>query len=254
MISYIKKFLEELVLAVFSSSFYSCFVSNFYLEQNGPKSSNRGLFKWEEEAIKNFFPPPPAQILVGAAGGGREMLALSSLGYCVSGFEPILVSANHARSVVPKDNLLAFNIAKYEDLVRRDLKEIEVYAPYDAIILGWGSITHILDTKMQKLILQKVRNLCPCGPILLSWLKAPYTSLKVKLLRKLFSMLRFKTYTDGDSFTFKMGFCHRFTHDEIVDLVKSVGDSIAFYEDEKTYPHAVLLPVEVLHESSLSGS
>ena len=242
MISYIKKFLEELVLAIVPSSIHSRFVSGFYLEQNGPKSSNRGLFKWEEEAIKDFFPQPPARILVGAAGAGREMLALNSFGYCVSGFEPILISANHAKLIIPKDKLLAFNVAKYEDLVRGDLKEIESYAPYDAIILGWGSITHVLDTKMRKLILQKVRNLCPRGPILLSWLKASCTSLKVKLLRKLFSILRFKTYTEGDSFTFKLGFCHRFTREEIIKLVSDARDSIIFYEDEKTYPHAVLFP------------
>ena len=242
MISYLKKFVEELILAIFPpSSFYSS-ASSSYLNLYGPKISRNGLFLWEDKAIKKFFPPPPARILVGAAGSGREMIVLSSRGYCFSGFEPIIVSANHAKSQVPKDKLLAFNEATYEDLVRGSLKEIESYSPYDAAILGWGSITHILDPEMRKLVLTKFRRLCPSGPILLSWIRASYISSKVKLLRKFFSFLGLKNYPDRDYFKFEMGFCHTFTKDEMFNLVKYLGDSIIFYEDEKTNPHAVLLP------------
>jgi len=243
MISYIKKFLDELILATLPESTYFHFLSKYYIEKYGPKTPFKGLFQWEEDAIKNYFPKPPGRILVGAAGAGREMISLSNLGYRSSGFEPILISANHAKRVVPKESMLAFKHARYEDFVKFSLKDIEDHAPYDGAIVGWGSLTHVLDPKMHMLILKKFRKLCPSGPILVSFLTKPYTSPKVKLLRKLFSIFKLRTNTDSDSFSFKLGFYHRFTRDEIADLAKSTGSLVCFYEEEKTYPHAVLLPL-----------
>lgn len=246
MISYIKKFAEEFILAIFPPSSFFSFVTSSYLNLYGPKISRNGLFLWEDEAIKNFFPPPPARILVGAAGSGREMIVLGSCGYCFSGFEPIKASANHAELIIPKDNTLVFKLGTYEDLINGHLKEIEDCSPYDGAILGWGSITHILDPKMRKLVLKKFRELCPSGPILLSWIRASYISSKVRFLRKFFSFLGLRNYSDRDYFKFEMGFCHTFTKDEMVDLVKYLGDSIVFYEDERTNPHAVLLPAYII--------
>lgn len=242
MISYIKKFAEEFILAIVPSRFHATFVTPTYINSYGPKTPYHGLFSWEDIATKNFFPPPPAKILIGGAGSGRELILLGKKGYYLSGFEPILISATHAKSCVPKEKLLVFQKGKYEDLVKGTLQEIEKYKPYDAVILGWGSISHILDPNMHKFILQKVRNVCPNGPILLSWRRASYASPKVRFLRKIFSFCKLRTSSERDYFRFDLGFCHSFSKDEIENLAKSTNNSIAFYEDEKTYPHAVLFP------------
>lgn len=242
MASYLKKFTEELILAIIPSSLHTTFVTPTYINSYGPKTPYRGLFQWENTAIQNFFPPPPSRILVGGAGSGREMVTLITKGYFLTGFEPILVSVNHAKSMLPKEKLLAFEKGRYEDLVSGALKEIESYSPYDAVILGWGSISHVLDPRMHKLILEKVRKLCPGGPILLSWRKASYARPKVKLLRKFFSTFKLRAFCERDYFRFDLGFCHSFNSEEIKGLAESTSNSIIFYEDEKTYPHAVLMP------------
>lgn len=239
-----KKLVEEIILASISPSYGTQFISNLYLKSYGPSSLNNGLFEWEKKAINSFFPQPPAKIFVGGAGAGRELITLSSQGYYLTGIEPIKSSAVCAISSIPKEKLLAFLVSSYETLVNGKPNEIEEYAPYDAVILGWGSFTHILDTNMHKLLLKKVRSLCPKGPILLSWLRAMYVGPKTKTLRKLLSCFGFKKHSDTDFYSSELGFHHRFSFEEIKELASLSGNKIVFYEDKKTYPHAVLLPVQ----------
>src|ERR1700687_1045137 len=60
------------------------FESSTYLEP--AYNAGSGLWLWEREALRRFF-PPGGRILVGAAGSGREMIALHRAGYFVQGFE-----------------------------------------------------------------------------------------------------------------------------------------------------------------------
>lgn len=246
LINLIKRCLEEIILVLAPLLPRWKLVNSTYVKVCGSSILNKGLFLWEEEVIKKFFPKPPARILVGACGAGRELLALGNQGYSLTAFEPLNVFAKCAQVSIPKENLLAFSISTYEDLVSGKLKEIESFAPYDAVILGWGSFTHILDQNIQKMLLEKVRKLCPAGPILLSWLKATYAGPKTKIFRRMLTRIGFKEALDRDQYSFGRGFCHTFTRDEIFDLASSTNNSIVFYEDEKPYPqgypHAVLLP------------
>ena len=52
-----------------------------------------GLWPWEREAIERHF-PKEGRLLVGSAGCGREVIALSRMGYVVTAFEcnPALVA------------------------------------------------------------------------------------------------------------------------------------------------------------------
>ena len=59
------------------------FESSTYLDRT---YNGAGLWLWEREALRRFF-PPTGRILVGAAGSGREMIALHRAGYAVQGFE-----------------------------------------------------------------------------------------------------------------------------------------------------------------------
>lgn len=242
----IKRCLEEIILALAPVLPRWKLVNSSYIKRCGPPTVNMGLFCWEEEVIKKFFPPPKARILVGACGAGRELLALSSRGYFIAGFEPLTASAKCAQVSIPKENLLTFSTSTYEDLVGGKLKEIEYFAPYDAVILGWESISHILNCNMHKMLLEKVRKLCPEGPILLSWLKETYAGPKTKFFRSILTKIGFKAAKERDHYSFRIGFLHTFTRDEIFDLAEATNNSVVIYEDEKPYPqgypHAVLLP------------
>ncbi len=242
----IQRCLEEIILALAPPPSFRMGLVSSYVKLFGPSSLNKGFFPWEEYAIKEFFPPPPARILVGAAGDGRELLVLSSRGYFLAGFEPLGVAVKCVQKSVPKEKLLAFSKSTYEDLVKGKLKEIENLAPYDAVILGWCSISHILEHNMRKMLIEKVRSLCPAGPILLSWVKAICPGPKTKIFRGILTRIGFKKVSDRDLYYSVRGFCHSFTRDEIFNLAESTKNSVVFYEDDKPhpqgYPHAVLLP------------
>lgn len=242
----IKRCCEEILLALAPILPRWKIVDSSYIKLYGPPTLNMGLFPWEEEVIKKFFPPPRARILVGACGAGRELQVLSSHGYFVAGFEPLGVSAECAKSAIPKEKLVAFSNSTYEDLIRGKLKEIESFAPYDAVILGWASISHILENNIRRLLLEKVRKLCPVGPILISWLSATYAGPKTKFFRRMLTRIGFKETHDRDLYSSFRGFCHTFTRDEIFNLAEWTKNFIVFYEDKRPYPqshpHAVLLP------------
>ena len=56
--------------------------------QPGSEAFRSGLFDWEEDAVRRYFPAPPSRVLVGGAGGGREPFALADKGYVVVAFDP----------------------------------------------------------------------------------------------------------------------------------------------------------------------
>jgi hypothetical protein len=68
--------LVRLTLARFESSSYA----------DPSYNTQSGLWLWEREALRRFF-PQAGRIIVGAAGAGREMIALHRAGYSVVGFE-----------------------------------------------------------------------------------------------------------------------------------------------------------------------
>src|SRR5262245_21966636 len=81
-----------LMCAADSDEFYDIYNALAYDHQDiyraGAKAFRSTLFPFEERVISRHFPEPPGTVLVGAAGGGREALALASLGYDVVAFEP----------------------------------------------------------------------------------------------------------------------------------------------------------------------
>ena len=99
-----------------------------------------GLQFWEDLAVRRFFHPEAAngmRIWVAAAGGGREMIALSRMGFSVDGFDC-------SRSMV------AAGVAALSE--RRIAGNMEWAPPcqslatsenYSAVIVGWNGYTYI---------------------------------------------------------------------------------------------------------------
>jgi SAM-dependent methyltransferase len=191
------------------------------------------LFPWEEQIVRERFPPAPARILVGGAGGGREALALSQLGYQVVAFDPseTLVSA-----LANRPGVTAFR-GSYERFGG-------MFAPdesFDAVILGWGSFSHLRSSRDRIETLRAAGRLTN-GPLLVSFLAvraAP--SPAVTRLRRL--LPRRRERDPGDAFGLMIGFYHPIDEAEVRALADAAGLEVEhanFDERDTNWPHVVL--------------
>lgn len=139
----------------------------------GSEHNESGLFAFERAAIEEAFPPPPASILVGACGGGRELFALVERGYRIAAaYDPVApfvdVLRQDPRLWESKDRICVGahqaldSMAPIAELRQRRQQ-------VDAIIVGWGSYTHIMGAERRVEFLRSLRALCPLGPVLLSF-------------------------------------------------------------------------------------
>jgi hypothetical protein len=208
------------------------------------------LFPWEEEVIRRFFPQPPAHVLVGGAGGGREALALLDLGYRVTAFEPspqlVEALAARARDI---EGITVYR-ARYEDLPRlegtsgqQDI-EVESLAPFDAVIAGWESFSHLRTHESRVSMLESLSR-TTAGPLLVSFIGlyeergAPASPLG--RLRR--ALPRRRGRSPGDAFSVYVGFFHRTNESEIEALADAAGLEIvhrSFDQRDTNWPHVIL--------------
>ncbi len=155
---------------------------------------------------------------------------------------------------------MAFLEGSYEDALKvngakghRQL--IEDWSPYDAVLLGWTSFTHIVVDEYRQTLLQLARHLCPTGPVLLSFFMADSMTIekssRAARLGARFGTLVSKSHPRQPEYGWNIvrshfGFAHFFTHDEIVALADGAGYNadIRMTEPDASsgYPHATLLP------------
>ena len=139
----------------------------------GSKHNEGGLFAFESVAIAEAFPPPPAAILIGACGGGRELFALLERGYRIAAaYDPVapFIEAlrNDPRLSESKDRLCVGAHQSIETLM--PIAELRQRAELvDAAVVGWASYTHLLGMEARVRFLRSLRQLCPRGPVLVSF-------------------------------------------------------------------------------------
>jgi hypothetical protein len=134
-------------------------------DRPGPKRT--ALFGWEKPW---FAALPPGRVLVGGAGDGREVAALRALGHGVDALEPApgLAQKIEGAGVAVTADYAALS-ALFERAGPCDALRDRRYA---AIVLGWGSLTHVLTAQARLRLIQACHRLCPDGPILASfWLQ-----------------------------------------------------------------------------------
>jgi len=209
-----------------------------------------GLFDWEAAAIGSAPFPPRGRVLVGAAGAGREARALLQRGYSVVAFEPCAPFVEAARSVRELGEA-SFTLASYQDLIAAldgagPLAEVVRGAPFDAVVLGWASLSHVLEESDRTALLRAVRRLAPDAPLLTSFLLAHPVNSQGPLERaraRLRSALAFAgTQRDpGLSFQSRSGFAHLFADGEIDRLAADTGYEVARFV-AMPHAHALLLP------------
>ncbi len=206
----------------------------------------RGLFPWERVWYERELPAAPARLLIGGCGSGREMVPLVEAGYEVCGFDPAGRLCGSARLALP--GRARIWQLRYEDLVESGGGELASRAPYSAVILGWGSFSHLLDAQMRARVIEVLHRSCPQGPILLSFhlahargerppagmleRGARYVGGSVGRLRRLPSPVG-----EAPVFLPHCGFIHRFTELEIEGLARLVERHVVWGDELRSYPH-----------------
>ncbi|MEJ7811677.1 MAG: hypothetical protein WKG32_14795 [Gemmatimonadaceae bacterium] len=220
----------------------------------GGGTFTRGLFAWERELLARPEVPSAGRVLVGGAGGGREAVALRDLGYEVLAFEPAepLVRAGvPAVSARPGASLVC---ASYDDLVRAagegtgPLAGLRSGPRIDAVLLGWGSFSHVMADAERLAILRATRVLAPAAPLLLSFdeptvLDAPGSAAsRLRAgLRQLFVRVGAPTRVrEGERFAPWAGFFRESTAAETTALAREAGYHVAYVAGAPG--RAVLLP------------
>ena len=250
---------DELLLAWIRQEDRAGLTAAVYAEQPtylpGGHRFQSGLFPWERRAFDLPIFPRGGRVLVGAAGAGRELVALQERGFSVVAFDPCAPFADAARSVADPARSTVIHAA-YADLVDAaegrggPLAEAIAGPPFDAVVLGWGSLSHVLPSSARASLLRAVHTLAPGAPVLTSFAievdssAPPDSKGRVRdALRRVFSALHAPGVSEtGDHFFLNGGFFAYLGHDEIVRLAWAAGYEVAHYEDS-SYPHAILVPL-----------
>lgn len=200
------------------------------------------LFHWEQRALAEFFPDPPGRVLVGGAGGGREALALASLGYGVVAFDPCRQLVELLSNYAPPS--VEVYLGAYQDLPvllnfrsgRRE--QLDEETKYDAAIMGWTSFSHLRSREQRLEVLRYFSEMTE-GPVLLSFetdaaggRNASSGTWWIPLRNKVFS---------GDRFFMNGGFVHCFQEEGIRELLNEAElEILALCMDDSSYPYAVV--------------
>ncbi len=143
-----------------------------YENSFNPDNDFAGLYAWEEKWFSRRLPKPPSRLLVGAAGCGREAKVLEGRGYSVVALEPSPRAAERCRRTLDRASTVVQG--SYQDLIaaafgRSDSRfALGSNDRFDAVILGWGSLGHVLRAEDRLRLLSACDALCPTGPILFS--------------------------------------------------------------------------------------
>jgi hypothetical protein len=218
----------------------------------GSVHNESGLFEFEQLAIERYFPAPPASILVGACGGGRELFGLVELGYRIaSAYDPVapFIEAlrRDSRLLDAKDRLYVGTHQALDSMGAGSNQHLGT-SRVDAVLVGWGSFTHVLRAERRVAFLRSLRSLCPRGPVLLSFFVAHGTE-EGERPGRLRSRLRKLLGTDdsmfeaGDGVHGGTGGIHYFTETSFVAEAERAGYTVRHYQEhEVSAAHAVLIP------------
>jgi hypothetical protein len=226
-----------------------------YLAQPGylPGGSifERGLFGYEKEALARPEFPRAGRILLGGAGAGRELRVLAERGYSVRAFEPVPELAAACAELCRARGDTACVRASYADLVlaARDgagpLAAFAAEGPYDAVILGWGSLSNVTEPALVDAIFGAARSLAPGGPVFTNFypraVGPPGRAARLgALLAKVLARLGAPgSRPPGGAFHPLGGFMIAYTCDDLVRIAARHGYRLAAAETES--PAWVLL-------------
>jgi hypothetical protein len=193
-----------------------------------------GLFIWEREAVRRYF-PRSGRVLVAAAGAGREMIALAGCGFRVDGFDCCAPLVEAGRNF-------------FRQL---DIEAKLVFAPpstmpacegrYDAVLVGFSGYMYIPGRDRRIRFLRELSRLAiPGAPVMVSFTEGEIGRRRVwsarigTFLRKLRAA---EPVEEGDCL--KAGFQHHFVREQIVSEMTDAGLELVRYSGGTSYGHAV---------------
>jgi hypothetical protein len=229
-----------------------------YDEAPALKADGNDLFEIESVLFAKHLPPPPARILVGACGSGREAVALAAQGYRIDAFDPAQGCAAESRRRL--GGRACVRRLSYEQLsaIVLDGGDADPLRQdrFDAVVLGCGSLSHVLDEREQRRLLRALHALCPSGPILASflWVKEQAAGTPVGRAVRLgnrigHALARLRGMPPGDdrhmSYRARRGFAYTFSQREFEDLALAADRRVVWERDgARSSPYATLLPIE----------
>ena len=133
------------------------------------------LFEWEARMLEHPRVPRRGRVLVGGAGGGRELRVLCERGYEVTAFEPCEALERAAREVAASFAGTRVMRGAYRDLegaVRGvgALGALGDDAPFAFVVVGWRSLSHVIEEEERVATFTALARLAPGAPILASFL------------------------------------------------------------------------------------
>lgn len=239
-------FAPDEVLARYSDLAYGATTS--YLPDSPDFDAN--LFPFEEAAFADYFPPPPGRVLIGAAGGGREALALARRGYEVVAFEPSAPLVAGLAAHIPAGLKITAYRATYEDLPRlapalpgAEPADLTALPRFDAAILGWGSLSHLLSEERQVAALRAMASATD-GPVLVSFRTDPHATGEARSqVEQLKRLLPGRNKIHGNYFNMQIGFYQAFSREQLESLFAQAGltvEKLDTADSSGFWGHAVL--------------
>jgi 2-polyprenyl-3-methyl-5-hydroxy-6-metoxy-1,4-benzoquinol methylase len=196
---------------------------------------NSGLFIWEREVIRRYF-PPGGRILVAAAGAGREMLALAGCGFRVDGFDCCMPLVESGQNTLKKHDIEAKLVYASPSTVP------ECGGQYDAVLVGFSGYMYIPGRARRIRFLRDLRKyLNPGAPVMVSFLEGlpgrrrVWTARIGSAIRKL--LRRAEPVEEGD--WLKAGFQHHFDRQQISSEMNEAGIELTYFSGGTSYGHAL---------------
>ncbi|MDC3957520.1 class I SAM-dependent methyltransferase [Polyangium jinanense] len=250
---------DELLLAWIPEADRAALTAALYARQKtylpGGHRFESGLFTWEKRVLDAPTFPRRGCVLVGAAGAGREVVALLERGYEVTAFDPCEDFVESARTLT-RGRSAEILLGSYDDLIAASegrggpLASLGDPLSFDAVILGWGSLSHVLPASARLGLLRAVRALAPRAVVLTSFQLRHDSEAKTETKGRLRDALR-RAFTamgapgrsePGDQFYPDGGFFSYLSPDEIPRVAFEAGYEVVLFE-EGPYPHALLAPL-----------
>jgi hypothetical protein len=246
---------DQLLLGQLDSSLHATLTARAYANERaaylpGGARFEAGLFDWEATVLARIGLPQRARILLGAAGGGRELAALLSMGHDVVAFEPndaLLAGANAVSAQGRGSAVIRASLEHLIDAVEGAGPLAGINGPFDLVLLGWVSLSHITEPATQISLFRALRRLYPGAPVVTSFLvrSAELGSSRPRgfLWRNTLRALASKKVSPSLAYMPRAGVIHRFSRDEIGRLASETGYTVRLMDTTRD-GYAVFQPVD----------
>ncbi|MGH7782073.1 MAG: class I SAM-dependent methyltransferase [Candidatus Binataceae bacterium] len=230
--------IQGLSLGLLSNEQLERLTEHRYLRQSAGYSDesyvDSGLFLWEREAIRRYF-PPGGRILVAAAGAGREMIALAKCGFLVKGFDCCAPLVESGRNQLKQHGIDANLDYAPPSTVP------ESGGDYDAVLVGFSGYMYIPGRVRRIRFLRDLSAfLSPGAPVMVSFAEGSSGRRRAWTARigsAIRTLRRAEPVEEGD--WLKDGFQHHFDRQQVASELNEAGIDLVYYGGGTCYGHAV---------------